>query len=188
MFGNAVGKPTKSAFPILYGFSRHLVPRPSDWPDAHRICGHWTLPNKDWQAPPELITFLSEGPAPIYVGFGAASSFIRQKKLAEIVSAIAGRRALFYPGWSNITQEMLPKNFLVLGDTPHGWLFPQASVVIHHGGAGTTHSAARAGVPSIVVPFGGDQPFWASRLALAGVAPKYVRANKLSADTLARMI
>jgi hypothetical protein len=188
MFGGAVGKRKKSAFPILYGFSRHLVPRPSDWPDSHRICGHWALPRMDWQAPPELTTFLSNGPAPIYVGFGAASSFIRQKQLTDIVSAIAGRRALFYPGWSNITQTMLPRNFLVLGDTPHAWLFPQASVVIHHGGAGTTHSAARAGVPSIVVPFGGDQPFWASRLALAGVAPKYVRANKLSEESLARMI
>ena len=58
----------------------------------------------------------------------------------------------------------------VLDDTPHDWLFPRTALVVHHGGAGTTHAAARAGVPSVVVPFAGDQFFWAQRLAAQGIA------------------
>jgi sterol 3beta-glucosyltransferase len=61
-------------------------------------------------------------------------------------------------------------------------------VVVHHGGSGTTHSAARAGVPSVVVPFAGDQFFWAHRLALAGVAPEGVAGSRLGAGELARSI
>jgi len=83
---------------------------------------------------------------------------------------------------------MLPKNVFVVGDTPHAWLFPLTSMVIHHGGAGTTHTASRAGVPSIVLPFGGDQPFWAARLTSAGVAPKHVRAGKCDGELLSHMI
>jgi len=188
LFGNARRVRKNCDFPILYGFSRHIVASPRDWPDSHRICGHWPLPTGDWQAPEDLLEFLSGGPPPIYVGFGAASSFVRQKKLTEIVSAIGGRRALFYPGWSKITSSMLPKNFFVVGDTPHARLFPLTSMVIHHGGAGTTHTASRAGVPSIVLPFGGDQSFWAARLASAGVAPPRVRPGKWDRQSLAQMI
>ncbi len=163
LFGGGRRARTRREFPILYGFSRHLVVRPKDWPKSHRICGHWSLPTGDWQAPERLLDFLSVGDPPIYVGFGAASSFVRQKGLSEIFAAIGGRRALFYPGWSKITSSMLPKNVFVVGDTPHTWLFPLTSMVIHHGGAGTTHTASRAGVPSIVLPWGGDQLFWADQ-------------------------
>jgi hypothetical protein len=174
------GYPTaRCAFPWLDG--RGLR-------SAIQICGHWALPSNDWQPPSDLLDFLAAGAPPIYVGFGAVSSFIRQRGLTEIATAIAGRRALFYPGWSKITSALLPGNFFVVGDTPHTWLFPRASMVIHHSGAGTTHSAARAGVPSIALPVGADQFFWAGRLAAAGVAPKYIRATKIDARSLARMI
>ena len=101
---------------------------------------------------------------------------------------MAGRRALFSPGWSGIDPALLPKNFFVIGDTPHHWLFPRTAMVIHHGGAGTTHTACRAGVPSIVIPFAGDQSFWAGRLASVGVAPKHASHAKINAQKLASMI
>ena len=188
LFGTVRSSRKSREFPILYGFSRNIVARPKDWPDSHRVCGHWSLPSGEWHAPGDLLEFLSGGPPPIYVGFGAASSFVRQKKLTELVSAIGGRRALFHPGWSKITSSMLPKNVFVVGDTPHTWLFPLTSMVIHHGGAGTTHTASRAGVPSIVLPFGGDQAFWAARLASVGVAPPRVRPGKWDRRSLVQMI
>ncbi|HEY6894582.1 MAG TPA: nucleotide disphospho-sugar-binding domain-containing protein, partial [Rhodanobacteraceae bacterium] len=67
---------------------------------------------------------------------------------------------------------------------PHDWLFPQTSTIVHHGGAGTTHAAARAGVPSVVLPFAADQFFWAKRLESVGVAPPMLTHRKLTAARL----
>jgi len=91
---------------------------------------------------------------------------------------------VFYPGWSSIDASMLPKNFLVIRETDHSWLLPRCCVAIHHGGAGTTHTSARAGIPSIVMPFGADQFFWASRLTAAGVAPKFLSRSAATAEAL----
>ena len=124
----------------------------------------------------------------MYFGFGSMAGFDRQKMLDAVITACAGQRALFYPGWSGVDTAGLPANVHVLGDTPHDWLFPRTSLVVHHGGSGTTHCAARAGVPSVVVPFAGDQFFWADRLRLAGVAGEAVNGKHLQASALARAI
>lgn len=169
------GKPPRRAmwqgYPVLYGCSRVLLPRPQDWPDNVDVTGAWHLtPAQAWEPPPDLLAFLAAGEPPIYLGFGSMAGFDRKQLLAYLVDAVGQRRALFYPGWSGIDVAALPPNFHVLGDTPHDWLFPRTSLVVHHGGAGTSHTAARAGVPSVVVPFAGDQFFWADRLAKAGIA------------------
>ena len=124
------------------------------------------------------LNFLAAGDAPVYVGFGSMTGFDGARLLDALIGAIAGRRALFHPGWSGIDPKALPDNFLAIGDTPHDWLFPRTSAVIHHGGSGTSHSAARSGVPSIVAPFAGDQFFWAERLRRAGVASAPVSGRR----------
>ena len=174
--------------PLLYGVSPSLVPWPRDWPGNAYICGQWTAPVSDWSPPPALEDFLAAGVAPMYVGFGSMTGFDAQKMLGAVITAVAGRRALFYPGWSGLDAAVLPANFCVVGDTPHGWLFPRTSLVVHHGGSGTTHSAARAGVPSVVVPFAADQFFWAERLRRLGVAGEAVHAGHVSAAALTRGI
>jgi sterol 3beta-glucosyltransferase len=174
--------------PILYGVSRSLLPKPADWPADSYICGQWIPPAPHWSAPPALSEFLAAGEAPVYIGFGSMVGFDTQGLLGEVISAVAGRRALFYPGWSEVKASALPPNFFLLGETPHSWLFPRTSFVIHHGGSGTTHSAARAGVPSVVVPFAADQFFWADRLRQLGVASAPVTAGKARASALARSI
>ena len=105
-----------------------------------------------------------------------------------LIAALAGRRALFHAGWSGFDSKALPGNVLAIEDTPHDWLFPQTAAVIHHGGSGTSHSAARAGAPSIVTPFAGDQFFWAERLRLAGVAPAAVDGRRPTAEAFARAL
>lgn len=157
--------------PILWGVSPYLVPRPDDYPATTFICGQWVLPAPDWSPPPALTEFLAAGEPPVYIGFGSMAGLVQPRLLNELIAGIGSRRALFFAGWSEVAAAQLPANFFLVRDTPHSWLFPRTSVVIHHGGAGTTHSAARAGVPSVVVPFAGDQLFWASRLQELGVAP-----------------
>lgn len=175
-------------YPILYGISRHLVPQPRDWPAEVQICGAWQIADDHWTPPADLAEFIAEGPPPIYVGFGSMGGFDKRRLLAAVIDAVAGRRAIFYPGWSGILPTELPSNFFAVGETSHAWLFPRMSMVIHHGGAGASHAAARAGVPSIVIPFAGDQFFWADRLAKAGVAPRYVEHTRIDAAALAQAI
>lgn len=188
VLGQAPRKQMWSRYPILYGVSRHLVPQPPDWPDIWKICGAWSVEAGSWTPPAALSEFMSAGKPPIYVGFGSMAGFDKRTLVGAIVEAVGGRRALFYAGWSGIDPASLPSNFFTIGATPHDWLFPRSSLVIHHGGAGTSHTASRAGVPSVVIPFAGDQFFWADRLTAVGVAPQYVPHTKLDGISLSRLI
>lgn len=174
--------------PMIYGISPALLPRPSDWPANVHLCGQWLPPAPAWMPPPALASFLAGGEAPVYIGFGSMTGFDHFRLLDTMVHALSGRRALFYPGWSGIDPIALPPNLFVIGDTPHDWLFPRTAAVIYHGGSGTSHSAARAGVPSIVIPFAGDQFFWAERLRLAGVAPAALNGRRLNPESLRRAL
>ncbi len=116
------------------------------------------------------------------------AGFDREVLLRTLFEALEGERIVFHPGWSGLPEIPLPTQCFVIGDTPHDWLFPRMSLVIHHGGSGTAHSACRAGVPSVVLPFAGDQCFWAHQLARQGLAAAPVPAKKLSADAIRQAI
>ena len=174
--------------PMLYGVSPALLPAPPDWPTNVRLCGQWLARRSDWTPPPALASFLAAGDAPIYIGFGSMTGFDQRRLMDALIAALAGRRALFHAGWSGFDSKALPGNVFAIEDTPHDWLFPRTAAVIHHGGSGTSHSAARAGAPSIVTPFAGDQFFWAERLRLAGVAPAAVDGRRPTAEAFARAL
>jgi UDP:flavonoid glycosyltransferase YjiC (YdhE family) len=99
----------------------------------------------------------------------------------------SGQRAVLASGWGGLSGEEGPQNenIFFLRHAPHDWLFPRMSAAVHHGGAGTTAAAVRAGIPSVIVPFYGDQPFWARCLNRRGVAPPAVERKTMTADTLA---
>lgn len=79
----------------------------------------------------------------------------------------------------------LPDLIFMIDSVPHAWLFPRVAAAIHHGGAGMTAASMRAGIPSIIVPFFGDQPFWGRRVAQLGVGPEPVPRKKLTAERFA---
>jgi sterol 3beta-glucosyltransferase len=174
-------------YPILLGISPQLVPRPDDWPDLVQITGDWPLPSTPWTPPDRLAQFLAGGP-PVYIGFGSMIGFDRERVLKTLVSALDGRRALLFRGWSELTGSNLPATILPIGPLPHDRLFPLVSLAVHHGGAGTSHTATRAGIPSVVMPIAGDQFFWAGRLAKLGVAPRYDARRSLDAEALRRAL
>jgi UDP:flavonoid glycosyltransferase YjiC (YdhE family) len=76
----------------------------------------------------------------------------------------------------------------VVGDVPHEWLFRQVAGVVHHGGAGTTAAALRAGVPQAVVAHIGDQPYWGRRVHEIGVGARPIRRHALSATWLTEVL
>jgi sterol 3beta-glucosyltransferase len=182
------GQPPQRAmwrdYPVLFGISPQLISPPKDWPEHICITGDWALPSPLWEPPRQLACFLAAGPAPVYVGFGSMVGFDRRKVVKAVVAALDGRRALLAGGWSNIDRSGLPDNILMLEATPHDHLFRSVSMVIFHGGAGTTHTTARAGVPSVVIPFAGDQFFWGEQLARKGLAAAPLPYSKLTAEEL----
>ncbi len=177
--------------PLLGAYSSLVVPPPPDWPAHAHLTGYW-FPDQPpgWQPPPELEAFLEAGDPPVYVGFGSMSGR-RPEELAAIVLealAQAGRRGLLLTGWGGLSALRAPQSVRVIDSAPHGWLFPRMAAVVHHGGAGTTAEGLRAGVPSVILPFMMDQPFWGRRVQALGVGPPPLPLKKLDAGRLAQAI
>lgn len=177
--------------PVLYGFSRHVLPQPADWDDLTHVTGYWFLdPLPAWQAPAALVDFLHAGAPPVYIGFGSMGNRNPEQTTAIALKAlsISGQRGVLASGWGGLSQADLPDTVHMLSSVPHSWLFPRMTAVVHHGGAGTTAAGLRAGVPSIIVPFFGDQPFWGQRVADLGVGPQPIPKKSLTAEKLAGAI
>jgi len=175
--------------PILYGFSPCAVSPPGDWSGDAHITGYWFLDSiGDWQPPKGLEDFLDAGPVPVYIGFGSATAGGAERLVGIALEALAlsGQRGVVLGG--GFHPKGLPEGVHPVDCVPHSWLFPRVSVVVHHGGAGTTGAGLRAGVPSIIVPFTSDQPFWGRRLFQLGVGPRPIPAQRLSAEKLAEAI
>jgi sterol 3beta-glucosyltransferase len=175
----------------LYGYSPTVLPSPADW-DAYSVAtGYWFLDQPaSWQPPAELLAFLRAGPPPVYVGFGSMPSQDAAAKTRVVLEALrrAGRRGVLATGWGGLAAAELPASVYLLESAPHDWLFPQMAAVVHHGGAGTTAAGLRAGVPSVICPFFGDQPFWGRRVAALGAGPQAIPQRQLSAERLAAAI
>jgi UDP:flavonoid glycosyltransferase YjiC (YdhE family) len=107
-----------------------------------------------------------------------------------VLQALArtGRRGILSSGWGSLKKEELPETVFMIGSIPHTWLFPKMAAVVHHGGVGTTAAGLRAGIPAIVTPFMGDQPFWGQRIYELGVGPRPIPRRRLTVDRLAESI
>jgi sterol 3beta-glucosyltransferase len=177
--------------PFIYGFSPLVVPRARDWPDWHFITGYWFLDDHNtWSPPTGLVDFLANGSKPVYIGFGSMSGRTAQRLADLAIEAVqlTGQRAILLGGWAQAHQRDLPDSIHAIESAPHAWLFPQMAAVVHHGGAGTTAAGLRAGVPSVLTPFFGDQPYWGQRVHALGVGPKPIMRKALTARHLAEAI
>ncbi|EWM18417.1 hypothetical protein KUTG_08721 [Kutzneria sp. 744] len=130
--------------------------------------GAWLLPD-DRPLPADLARFLDDGEPPVYVGFGSMPMHQATDLGEVVVEAVRrhGRRMVLSRGWADL--ESAGDDCFVTGEANHQALFRRSAAVVHHGGAGTTVTAAWAGTPQVVVPQGADQPHWASRVAELGI-------------------
>ncbi len=178
--------------PLLYAYSPTVLPPPPDWPQRIHVTGYWFAePPAEWTPPPELLTFLNDGPPPVYIGFGSMTSGDPEGTLKMVLKALAlsKKRGILLAGWAGLGEGgALPDYAYAVESVPHSWLFPRVAAVVHHGGAGTTGAGLRAGVPSVLTPFVADQPNWAARIAELGAGPRPIPYKELTAERLADAI
>ena len=125
--------------------------------------GTWVLADRT-PLPADLEAFLESGEPPIFIGFGSMPAGAgASRHLIGAVRAV-GRRILVSSGWAGLDLIDNAPDCLLVGDVSHDMLFSRVAAVVHHGGAGTTAAAARAGIPQVITPMFGDQYYWAGRI------------------------
>jgi sterol 3beta-glucosyltransferase len=178
--------------PTLYPYSPAVLPKPADWPETDHVTGYWLLrAPADWELPRDLRDFLDSGPPPVLFGFGSMTGRNPQKRTREVVRALelSGHRGVIVTGGGGaLTRIDAPSSVMFIDNAPFSRLFPRMAAVVHHGGAGTTATALRAGVPSIMMPVGFDQFAWAQIIERLGVGVDGGRMSRLNAERLSRSI
>ncbi|KAF4536622.1 hypothetical protein BFW01_g5324 [Lasiodiplodia theobromae] len=186
--------------PFMYNFSPSVVAPPLDFSDWVRVTGYWFLDeSQNYKPPKDLLDFIDrarcDGKKLVYIGFG--SIVVEDPKAMEksIIEAVlkADVRCILSKGWSDRlgkdekpkVEVPLPPEVHQINSAPHDWLFKQIDAAAHHGGAGTTGASLRAGIPTIIKPFFGDQYFFASRVEDLGVG---VHIKKLNVSALSRAL
>jgi sterol 3beta-glucosyltransferase len=198
--GTTQNKMQASLRPFLYNFSPHVVPPPLDWPDWVRVTGYWFLDESDMYEPPaDLMAFMKKARDDdkklVYVGFGSIVIDDPAALTKTVVDSVlkADVRCVLSKGWSDRLETKdaskpeipLPPEIFQIQSAPHDWLFKQMDAAVHHGGSGTTGASLRAGIPTIIKPFFGDQYFFAQRVEDMGVG---VWLKKINTSVFSRAL
>lgn len=191
--------------PFIYNFSPSLVPRPLDWFEWIHVTGFWFLDNPDnssskkWEPPEDLVAFIRRARASkrklVYIGWGSIVVPDAEAMTRCVLQAVqkSGVCAILSKGWSDrlsadpkkvsaALDPSLVEDVFQVTSVPHDWLFPQIDAACHHGGAGTLGASLRAGLPTVVKPYFGDQFFWGQQIESLGVGSC---VRRLTVDTLA---
>ncbi len=137
--------------------------------------GAWLLQDER-PLPPDLLAFLDAGTPPVYVGFGSMPVRAAKDTARVAIGAIRAqaRRAIVARGWADLGLVDDQEDCFAVGEVNQQALFGRVAAVVHHGGAGTTTAASRAGAPQVVIPQGRDQLYWAGRVADLGIGAAHV--------------
>jgi vancomycin aglycone glucosyltransferase len=148
--------------------------------------GAWIL--SDARAlPADLVAFLEAGSPPVYVGYGSMRMSSQSAGIAIAAIRSQGQRVLIGRGWAGLGPIDEDKDCFAVGEVNQQALFPRLAAVIHHGGAGTTTTAARAGVPQVIVPQAADQPYWADQVTRLSIGAAHVGPNPTIATLTAAL-
>lgn len=175
---------------FIYAFSEYVVKKPADWPENTYVTGYF-LRKSDIRQPvdKDLERFIASGEKPVFAGF--SSTVVHEpEKIANIfINAFCTlkKRVVLVTGWGGMQDIDFPDNFFKIPYVNYDVLFPRMSLLIHHGGAGSTASALSSGVPSVVIPFAADQYFWADRVRSVG-AGLPLPARKLTTKRLVNVV
>lgn len=189
-YGNPVFEGQHSPSLVLALFSKHFAPPQPDWPPQTRVTGFAFYDGRhEKEMPAELERFLAEGPAPLIFTLGSSAVWVAQNFFHESIAAAKklGRRAVLLIGdQRNRPREPLPPEIIAVDYAPFESLLERGSVMVHHGGVGTTAQGLRAGIPTLIVPFAFDQSDNAAHAQRLGTSRTLVRqhyrANRVAAE------
>ncbi|MGW4527098.1 glycosyltransferase [Amycolatopsis sp. NPDC004378] len=144
-------------------------PALAPWPDDSQVVqtGAWIWPDER-PLPVELLKFLDAGEPPVYFGFGSMRAPAEVATAALEAARAHGRRAIIARGWADLV-AVDASDCLGVGEVNQQALFKRVAAVVHHGGAGTTTCAARAGATQVVVPQMYDQFYFGERVSSLGL-------------------
>ena len=165
---------------------RDLAPLPDDAPSNQVSTDAWVL-DEPGTLDARIAAFLQQGPPPIYVGFGSMVAPRAAELVAQAVAAVraVGRRAVIAGGWAALAAHIQEADdVLTIDNVPHSLIFPRVAAAVHHGGAGTTTAAARAGVPQVLLPHILDQYYWAHRVEVLRLGPPALPIERVSVAML----
>jgi len=174
----------------LVAVSPHVMPRDPGWPEAARVSGYLYLDEPEFRVDPALMNFVGEE-RPVVIGFGSMTGFDQRAITQTILEAVKklDRKVVIQSGWGALGEGAeVPSHVHIAPFVPHGWLFSRAACIVHHGGAGTTGAAFRAGVPQSIVWHLGDQPVWGKKIEEHRVGPKAIHHAKLNSKWLRTQI
>jgi sterol 3beta-glucosyltransferase len=176
--------------PLLHvlACSPSIARLPPDLPAGTLMPGAWIDRSDPDPLPDEVETFLADGAAPVVITFGSMRGLPDDVLHDAVRALLDGGRRVVIQGAMDAGAAATSPNVLRIGSVDHRALFGRAIAVVHHGGAGTSHAVAAAGVPSVVIPHVGDQRYWADRLHRLGVAPAPVALAGIGAERLADAI
>jgi UDP:flavonoid glycosyltransferase YjiC (YdhE family) len=153
----------------LHAASETLCPRAPDWPASHVVCGELHL-EEPWSAPRELAEFIASGEPPVLMSLGSMEHLAPTRARDLLVAAAREARVRAIVQTKRAQSEGRDGDLYFASWLPHRHVLGSCRAIVHHGGAGTTHAAARAGCPSVVLPFIVEQRLWGQRLARLGAA------------------
>ena len=149
--------------------------------------GAWILSDQT-ALPDDLENFLANGAPPIYFGFGSMRASEQTGRVLIEAARAVGLRSILSQGWANLTPSDLGNDCLSIGDVNHEKLFPRVAAIVHHGGAGTTTAAVRAGRAQVIIPHNYDQFYWAHRMHQLGVGVSGPTRDDLTVNALVQAL
>jgi UDP:flavonoid glycosyltransferase YjiC (YdhE family) len=179
--------------PHLFGYSSHVLEKPSDWSELHQVTGYWFTCQDAKSSPSEALEyFIQAGSPPIVMGFSSqvCDDGVRIRNCFVRALRNTGRRGILLSGWGEVIQ-IDSKDCFCCQEAPYEWLLPRVAGMIHHGGAGSVGECLRAGAPSFAIPQGYDGAFWGLRIAALGVGldpmPMHTLTESRLSDSLHRL-
>lgn len=149
--------------------------------------GAWILADR-MALPDDLENFLANGALPIYLGFGSMRASDQTGRVLIEAARALGLRSILSQGWANLRPSDTGNDCLSIGEVNHEKLFTRVAAIVHHGGAGTTTAAARAGKAQVIIPHNYDQFYWAHRVHQLGVGVSGLTRDDLTLDALVKAL